>query len=115
MNLRILGCGSLAAGVFILVAVFAILRAGAPAECPGTLPYEPASYHPVGTPTAEPHLDGIDEQLAAAGNASFGLAIWPVWLEPARAPLPSGEPLPQRIVLECGDGTFQAYQRGTGG
>jgi hypothetical protein len=37
-----------------------------------------------------------------------------VWIEAARAPLPTGEPLPQRIVLECGDGTFQAYQRGTG-
>ena len=115
MNLRSIGCGLLAASVFVLVGVFAILRAGAPAECPDSLPYEPASFAPVGDATSTPHLDGVDQPLVAAGSASFGLASWPVWLEAQRAPLPSGEPLPQRIVLECGDGTYQAYQRGTGG
>ena len=114
MNWRAVGCVTVAAGVFVLVATLAVLRAGAPAECPDTLPYEPASYQPVGDPAAEPTLDGIDDPLEESGSVTFGLATWKVWVEPGRAPAASGEPLPQRIVLECGDGTFQAYQRGTG-
>lgn len=112
MSWRALGCLGLAAAVFVVVAAFAVLRAGAPAECPATLPYEPAAYRPAGEPTDEPVLDGIDEPLEQAGAITFGLATWRVWLEPDRAPLASGERLPQRIVLECGDGTYRAYQRG---
>lgn len=114
MNGRAIGCGALAAGVFVLLGVFAIWRAGAPPGCPTTLPYEPASYQPAGDPTDEPLLAAIEEPLERAGSVNFGLARWEVWVEPGRVPAPSGEPLPQRIVLDCGDGTYQAYQRGTG-
>lgn len=112
MNWRLIGCGTLAAATFVLVGIFSIWRA-APAECPSTLPYEPASYRPAGEPTDEPTLDGIDEPLERTGTASFGLASWEVWIEPGRAPTASAEVLPPRIVLDCGDGTFQAYHRGT--
>lgn len=114
MNWRAIGCVTVAAGVFVLVGALAVWRAGAPAECPTLLPYEPASFRPVGGPTEEPALEGIEEPLQEAGSVTFGLATWRVWVEPGRAPAASGEPLPQRIVLDCGDGTFQAYQRGTG-
>lgn len=113
MNRRALGCGTLAVGVFVVLTIVGLWRAGTPAECPTTLPYQPASYQPVGEPTDEPMLSGIDEPLQRSGTISFGLANWEVWVEPGRAPTASGEPLPQRIVLACGDGTFQAYQRGT--
>lgn len=114
MNWRALGCGGLAVAVFVIVAAFAVLRAGAPAECPASLPYEPATYVPAGDATTEPRLEGIDEPLERTeGAITFGLASWRVWVEPDRAPIPSGEPLPQRIVLECGDGTYRPYQRGT--
>lgn len=112
MNWRLIGCGTLAAGAFVLVGVFSIWRA-APAECPSTLPYQPASYRPAGEPANEPTLEGIDGPLERTGTASFGLASWEVWTEPGRAPTASGEPLPPRIVLNCGDGTYQAYHRGT--
>lgn len=112
MNWRVIGCGTLAAATFIAIGVFGILQAGAPAECPQRLPYEPAAYEPVGRSTAEPMLKGIGEPLEPAGSTSFGLARWEVFAEPGFAPASSGEALPQRIVLGCGDGTFQAYQRG---
>ena len=54
----------------------------------------------------------MNEALERAGSASFGLAQWEVYVEPGFAPAASGEPLPQRIVLDCGDGSFQAYHRG---
>lgn len=113
MNLRVIGCGATATAVFVAVGIFGILRAGAPAECPGQLPHEPTAYQPVGQPTRSPALDGIDEPLQAAGSTSFGLARWALYVEPGFAPEASDDPLPQRIVLDCGDGTFQAYHRGT--
>jgi hypothetical protein len=112
MNWRAIGCGTLAAAVFVGVGVFAILRAGAPSGCPSLLPYQPAAFEPVGSPATEPRLEGVDAPLERGGSASFGLAAWPVWIEPAATPLASGAPLPERIVLECGDGTFQAFRRG---
>ena len=112
MNWRAIGCGTLAAAVFVAVGLIGIWRAGAPAGCPDLLPYQPAAYEPVGSPEAEPRLDGVDVSLERAGSASFGLAAWPVWIEPPATPLASGDPLPGRIVLECGDGTYQAYRRG---
>lgn len=114
MNWRAVGCGTLGAAAFVALAVVGIWRAGDPGECPATLPYEPASYRPAGEPTDEPTLEGIDGDLERSGTISFGLASWEVWVEPGRAPTASGERLPQRIVLACGDGTYQAYQRGTG-
>lgn len=114
MNRRALGCGTLGAIAFVGIGLFGIWRATAPAECPDALPYQPAAYRPVGPPTTEPVLEGIDEALELAGSTSFGLAQWEVYVVPGFAPTASGEPLPQRIVLDCGDGTFQAYHRGTG-
>jgi hypothetical protein len=110
VNWRAVGCGTLAAAVFVVVGLIGIWRAGAPAGCPNLLPYQPAAYEPVGTPAPAAIVD--EEDLERAGSASFGLAAWPVWIEPPATPLASGAPLPERIVLECGDGTFQAYRRG---
>lgn len=111
MNWRALGCGTLAVAVFVAVGAFGISRAMAPAECPDRLPYQPAAYRPVGPPTSAPMLPGVDEPLERAGRTAFGLASWEVWVEPGSAPRASAEPLPARIVLDCGDGTFQAYER----
>jgi len=112
VNRRALGCGTLGAIAFVGIGLFGIWRASAPAECPDLLPYQPAAYQPVGSPTVEPALEGITDPLEQAGSASFGLARWEVYVEPGFAPAASGEALPQRIVLDCGNGTFQAYHRG---
>lgn len=111
MNWRVAGCGTLGAVIFVAIGLFAIWRATAPAECPELLPYQPASFEQVGEPTDVPVLDGVSDELEHAGSTSFGLARWEVYVEPGFAPAASGEPLPQRIVLDCGDGTFQAYHR----
>jgi hypothetical protein len=111
VNWRAAGCGTLAVVAFVGIGLLGISRAFAPAECPNGLPYEPGPYERVGEPTDDPRLEGVDEPLERAGRTSFGLAGWDVWTEPGRGPTASGEPLPQRIVLDCRDGTFQAYQR----
>jgi hypothetical protein len=113
MTLRAAGCGLLGVVAFVAIGLFGIWRASAPPECPGALPYEPAAYRPVGEPASEPSLEGATEPLERAGSTSFGLARWDVYVEPGFAPAASGDVLPQRIVLDCGNGQFQAYHRGT--
>lgn len=111
MTWRAIGCGTLAVVLFVGVGVWGIQRALAPAACPGALPYQPAAFEPIGPLLDTPTLDGAD--LEPAGTIGFGLASWSVWVEPGRVPAASGDPLPERIVLECGDG-FQAYVRASG-
>lgn len=111
MNWRAIGCGTLAAAVFVALGVWGISRAVAPPDCPQRLPYEPAAFEPVGSPLDAPRLDGVE--LERAGTVGYGLAGWSVWVEPGRVPAASGQPLPERIVLECGGG-FQAYRRAGG-
>ena len=111
MNWRALGCGTLAIAAFVAVGLFGISRTFAPAECPEGLRYDPAPYEAVGPPTEVPTLPGARDELERSGNTSFGLAGWDLWVEPGTAPVASGEPLPRAIVLDCGDGTFQAYER----
>lgn len=116
--MRAIGCGSLGAVAFVALGVLSILRAGAPAECPGALPYqlpggERATYEPVGAPMPSPSLQGVEGTLERGSEVAFGLAKWTVYLPPGTAPTSSDVALPPRIVLDCHDGTFQAFQRET--
>jgi hypothetical protein len=112
MNWRAAGCATLGVLVFLAVGLIGVWRASAPAECPDLLPYRPAAYQPVGEAGPEPSLEGVPGPLERAGSTAFGLASWDVYVEPGFAPASSDEPLPQRIVLDCGNGSFQAYTRG---
>jgi hypothetical protein len=111
VNWRALGCGTLAVVAFVAIGAFGISRATAPAECPASLPYQPSAYERIGEPASSPRLPADDAALARSGGFSFGLATWDVWVAAGTAPA-AGEPLPERIVLDCGNGTFQAYRRG---
>ena len=111
MTPRAIGCGTAVAAAFVLLGVLAIIRAGAPGECPGRLPTEAGAYEPIGTPMSEPRIEGVDERLHATGEIRFGMAAWTVHLAPGTEPRASGEPLPRRIVLDCRDGTYQTFQR----
>lgn len=111
MNWRAIGCGTLAAVVFILVGLIAIWRAGPPPGCPSTLAYpDVGAYEPVGSPGRSPRLEGVEASLEPGFQTRAGLSTFRVWVDPADAPTASSDPLPDRFVLECGDGTFQAYR-----
>ena len=112
MNWRAIGCGTVAAGIFVLTGLIAIWRAGPPPGCPATLEYTDAAYEPIGSPGHSPALEGVDAPLEPGFRTTVGFSSWTVWVDPADVPTASSAPLPARMVLECGDGTFQAYRRG---
>ena len=56
----------------------------------------------------------IKGTLENAGEVSFGLAKWTAYVPPGMVPTGANGILPPRIVLDCRDGTFQEFQRGTG-
>ena len=114
MSWRAVGCGTLAAGVFVLVGLIAIWRAGPAPGCPETLKYTDGAFAPVGSPGESPALEGVEASLEPGFRTSLGFSAWTVWVDPAEAPSASSAPLPDEFVLECGDGTFQAYRRGGG-
>jgi hypothetical protein len=109
---RAIGCGTLAAGVFVLVGLIAIWRAGPTPGCPAELVYPDFTYQPAGSPADEPRLEGVEASLEPGFRTSAGgFTTWTVWVEPDQVPSASGDQLPDRMVLECGDGTFQAFLR----
>ena len=114
MSWRAIGCGTLAALVFVLVALFAIWRAGPAPGCPETLEYTDGAFEPVGSPDDKARLPGGDASLEPGFRTSVGFASYTVWVRPADVPTASAAPLPDDFVLECGDGTFQAYRRDAG-
>ncbi len=111
MNWRAIGCGTLAACVFVLVGLIAIWRAGPPTGCPADLDYTDGAFSAIGSPAASPSLEGVDDPLEPGFRTTVGFASWTVWVDPAEVPTASAAPLPDNFVLECGDGTFQAYGR----
>ena len=67
VNWRAVGCGTLAAGVFVLVGLFAILRAEPPPGCPTELAFDDVgAYEPFGTAGRCAAIGGR-ERLADAG------------------------------------------------
>jgi len=111
VNWRAIGCGTLAVAVFVAIGVWGVLRATEPPDCPADLPYEPAPYAPVGATLTEPIHDGTT--FEEAGTMGYGLTSWSVWVAPGTVPAASGDPLPARVILRCGDG-YQAYVRAGG-
>ena len=112
MNWRAIGCGTVAAVLFVLIGLFGIWRALAPTGCPPELPTEAGVWRPIGATSDEPRLPGGDVP-EPAGQIGFGLATWDLWVPEGTAPSASADPLPERVVLRCGENTYQAYERST--
>lgn len=110
MNWRALGCGGLAALVFVAIGLLGMSRVLAPADCPPRFQVPDGMFAAAGERTDEPRLAGSDDELEPAGEVRFGYG-WELWLPPGTAPSASADPLPDELVLGCPDGSFQAYQR----
>ena len=74
MSWRAVGCGTLAAGVFVAVGLFAILRAEPPPGCPTELAFtDVGAYEPVGSPGDAPRIEGVSASPVAGFQTRAGL------------------------------------------
>lgn len=114
MNWRAIGCGGLAAAVFVGIGLLGMSLAFSRMEgCPDRLQWGANGYLPVGATTDRPAFADGGEPVEI-GSSFIGLTTRRVYGPPGSVPitsLASGMVFeqPQRIVLDCDDGTFQEY------
>jgi hypothetical protein len=107
VNWRLIGCGVLAAVVFVGLGVWALSLAMGRIGCPSSLYWEEAVYRAVGAPTSTPDVG--EAEPARLGFTFVGVLTREVYgPEGASATAEPGE-RPDRLALDCGDGTFQTY------
>jgi hypothetical protein len=108
VNRRAVGCAVIGVVVFLAAGAFGLSRALAPSGCPGRMQYVAQAYLPEGSPRSSP-----DAELVQIGSTFIGLTTRAVYAEAGTAPSGQGEP-PDSFVLDCADGTFQAFVRADG-
>ena len=104
MNRRAIGCAAIGVAAFLALGLFGLSRALAPTGCPDRLQYAAEAYFPEGSPVASPEA-GLEQ----IGSTFIGLTTRAVYAESAGVPSSGSVDPPDRFVLDCADGTFQAY------
>jgi hypothetical protein len=107
VNRRAIGCAVIGVAAFLAIGLFGLSRAVAPTGCPDRLQYLAEAYLPEGAPIERP-----DPSLVEIGSTFIGLTTRTVYAEPGVAPATGSTDPPDRFVLDCADGTFQAYVLG---
>lgn len=114
MNWRAVGCGTLAAVVFVGIGLLGMSMAFSGIDgCPDRLQWEESSYLPHGEPVASPGFP--DGPAVEIGSTFIGLTTRRVWGPPGSLPAggsgeTSGLDKPQQLILDCADGTVREYR-----
>lgn len=108
MNWRAIGCGGLAIVVFLGIGLLGMSLAFSRLEgCADRLQWGDRAYLAAGTPAAEPSFsDGSPVEI---GSTFMGLTTRRVWGPPGSTRSELASDRPDRIFLDCGDGTVRAY------
>lgn len=108
MNWRAIGCGTLAIAVFLAVALWGMSKAFDRLEgCPNRLQWGDRAYLPAASPRAAPSFaEGSPVEI---GLTFIGLTTRQVWGPPGSSPSQSAGDRPDRIYLDCDDGTVRLF------
>jgi hypothetical protein len=108
VNWRAIGCGGLAIVAFLGIGLLGMSMAFSHLEgCPDRLQWGDRAYLPAGTPLAEPSFpNGSPVEI---GSTFIGLTTRQVWGPPGSSPSEAASDRPDRIFLDCADGSVQAY------
>lgn len=108
MNWRIVGCGLLAVTAFVGIGLAGLWLVTAPAGCPEGLQWADRTYVADSSPAPEPSLaEGAPVWI---GTTFIGMTTRDVYGPPGSEPTASAAIRPDAIVLDCADGSFQAYR-----
>jgi hypothetical protein len=109
VNWRAIGCGLLAAAVFVAIGLYGMSLAFSRLDgCPNLLQWGDRTYLPNGPVSASPSFaQGSPVEI---GSTFIGLTTRRVWGPPGSSPSPLAADRPDSIILDCDNGTFQAYR-----
>jgi hypothetical protein len=108
VNWRAIGCGTLAIAVLLAIGLWGMSKAFDRLEgCPNRLQWGDRAYLPAASPRPEPSFaEGSPVEI---GSTFIGLTTRQVWGPPGSAPSESAAARPDRIYLECDDGTVLLF------
>jgi len=109
VNRRAIGCGLLAAVVFVAIGLYGMSLAFSRIDgCPTLLQWGDRTYLPVGAAATSPSFaEGSPVEI---GSTFIGLTTRLVWGPPGSSPSPLAADRPDSIILDCSNGTVQAYR-----
>jgi hypothetical protein len=109
MNLRAVGCAVIGVAAFVGLGLWGLSLAFQDASgCPPTLQWADRAYVGAGTPAPSPDL-GSGEPVYI-GSTFMGPLTRRAYGPAGSSPSTDAAARPERIALECGDGTFQTYR-----
>lgn len=108
MNWRAIGCGTLAIAVFLAIGLWGMSKAFDRLDgCPNRLQWGDRVYLSAESPRPEPSFaEGSPVEI---GSTFIGLTTRQVWGPPGSAPSESAADRPDRIYLDCDDGTVLLF------
>jgi len=110
VNWRALGCGVIAAAIFVGIGLLGMSLAFSRYDgCPALLQWGDRSYEPAGPTRAAPSFDQTGDPVQL-GSTFLGLGTRAVFGPAGSRPAAKGADRPKQIALDCGDGTFQTYR-----
>lgn len=112
MNWRAVGCLVMGMVAFVGVGLLGLsLAFRGSIGCPQRLQWEDRAYLAVGTPAPSPVVIGAASgDPAPLGSTFRGPITRRVYGPPGSTPSARAADRPESIALDCGDGSFQAYQ-----
>jgi hypothetical protein len=109
MNLRAIGCLVVGVAAFVGLGLWGLSLAFRDAQgCPATLQWADRAYAADGTPAPSPDL-GPGEAVYI-GSTFMGPITRRTYGPPGSSPSTDAAARPERIALDCGDGSFLAYR-----
>lgn len=107
MSWRLIGCGVLAAAVFVGLGVWALTLAMGRVGCPATLNWDEQTYVAVGEPTETPSLG--EGEPVRLGVTFVGVLTREVYGPEGSSATAEPQDRPEQLALACGDETYQTY------
>ena len=109
MNWRALGCGVIAAAIFVGIGLLGMSLAFSRFDgCPALLQWGERSYEPGGPTRVAPSFDQLGDPVQL-GSTFLGLGTRALFGPAGSRPSAKGTDRPEQIALDCGDGSFQTY------
>jgi hypothetical protein len=109
VNLRAIGCLVVGVVAFVALGLYGLSLAFRDAAgCPPTLQWNERTYVADGAPAPSPALG--PGEASYIGSTFMGPITRRVYGPPGSSPSTEAEDRPDRIALDCADGTFQTYR-----